>query len=136
METHSHPKKSSWLFVVGGIFLILVVVLVALKILAAASPAIDEDAARSAERTKAHQDLMAEDKVKLETFAWADKAKGHVQIPIKQAMEMVVASSAGKTPTAAGPITPLAPPPSVEPASAGTAAPAPSPAASPQSQNP
>lgn len=123
METHAHPKKSSWLFVVGGIVLILLF-LVAVKVLAVSSPAPDEDAARVAERTEAHQKLLAEDKTKLETYGWTDKAKGHVQIPVKQAMEMVVAASAGKTPTAAGPITPLAP------------APAAAPAASPQPANP
>lgn len=135
METHAHPKKSSWLFVVGGIVLILLF-LVVVKFLVASSPGVDEDAARAAERTKAHQDLMAEDKTKLETFAWADKAKGHVQIPIAQAKEMVVAAAAGQKPSAAGPISPLAPAPAAAPAASANAAPAASPAASPQSQNP
>lgn len=125
METHAHPKKSPWLFVAGGILLILVF-LVAVKVLALKSPAPDEDAARAEERAQAHQELMKEDKAKLETYAWADKARGQVQIPIQQAMDMVVAASAGKTPVAAGPITVLAPAP----------APAASPAASPQPANP
>ncbi len=127
METKSHPKKSSWLFVVGGIVL-LFVFLIAVKILAVSAPPPDEDAARVAERTKALLDLTAENKVKLETYAWSDKAKGHVQIPINQAMEMVIAASAGKTPAPAGPITPVAPAPA---AAAPAAA-----AASPTSPNP
>ena len=53
-----------------------------MKLLTGLAPLPDEDAARAAERAKAHADLQAENAKKLETYAWVDKAKGTVQIPI------------------------------------------------------
>ena len=70
------------------------------------APAPDEDAARAAERAKAHQELEAENAQKLQNYAWVDKAKGTVQIPIERAMELAIVELNSKKPTAAGPIAP------------------------------
>ena len=136
METTSQPK-SLWPIFVGGIVLILLFVIIA-KLLTAFSPAGEpEDAARIAERTKAHEDLLAENKQKLETYAWVDKAKGSVQIPISQAMSLTMAEINQRTPAPAGPINPPAAPPAPEAAAPTAETPAPAaPAATPAPAQP
>lgn len=124
METTSKPKPL-WPIFIGGIVLILLFVIVA-KLLTTLSPeAAPEDAARIAERTKAHEDLLAENKQKLETYAWVDKAKGSVQIPISQAMTMTMAELNQRPPAPAGPVNPPAAPEVPAPAAPATEAPAP-----------
>lgn len=101
METAPKPL---WPFFVGGIVMILAV-LVASKLLLCWNPAApDEDAARAAERLKALQELQAENTRRLETYGWTDKAKGQVQIPIQQAMELTIAEMKTVQPHPAGPI--------------------------------
>jgi hypothetical protein len=154
---HSRPL---WLVLAGG-FLLLLLFVIAVRLLTALAPAPQEDAARAAERTKAHQELEAENAKKLQNYAWVDKAKGTLQIPIERAMELAIVELNSKKPTAAGPIAtpvpspaaspaaspapaapptapaapaPAAPPaaaPTASPAAAPPAAPTPSPAASP-----
>lgn len=88
----------------------LLVFAIAVRTLMISTSALpEEDAARAVERTKAREDLDAESKLKLETYGWADKAKGAVQIPIKQAMDLTVAAAQGKQPQPAGPIATPAP---------------------------
>jgi hypothetical protein len=70
------------------------------------------------ETTKAHT-----------TYAWVDKKKGVVRIPIADAMKLTVADLAQKAPAPANPIAPEASPPA-QGAAPTTASPAPSPAAS------
>ncbi len=121
-DAHTSPK-SAWPLIAGALVLLLVFAF-AVKILTGLGAAVpDEDAARSAERVKARETLDAEDKLKLEGYAWSDKAKGTVQIPIKQAMELTVAELQGKQPQPAGPIATPAPAPAPE--AAVPAAPAP-----------
>jgi len=127
-ETHT-SQKSAWLVIAGALILLLVFAF-AVKILTGmAAPVPDEDAARATERAKAREVLDAENKLKLETFAWADKAKGTVQIPIKQAMELTVAELQGKQPQPAGPI--ATPAPAAAPAPEAPAPAAPSAATAP-----
>lgn len=143
METISHPvsSKPTWKVVVG-VFALLLLFALAAKVLVGLTPAVpDEDAARGEERAKAWVDLQAENKTKLETYAWADKAQGQVQIPISQAMEMTIAQINSKPPVPAGPVNPPAAAPAPAPAApadasapatpTAPAAPAPSPAAQP-----
>ncbi|MEI6338370.1 MAG: hypothetical protein WCQ57_07280 [Verrucomicrobiota bacterium] len=104
MQTPDSHKPSFWPVLLGGIALVLVFAF-AVKILMASTPALpEEDAARAVERAKARVDLEAENKMKLETYAWTDKAKGAVQIPITQAMELTVAAAQGRQPQPAGPV--------------------------------
>jgi hypothetical protein len=65
----------------------------------------------------------------LTTYAWIDKNKGVVRIPINEAMKLTVAELAEKSPGPANPIAPEASPPA-QGAAPATASPAPSPASS------
>jgi hypothetical protein len=127
METAAQSKPL-WLVLAGGMILLLLFVL-AVKLLTGLAPAPDEDAARAAERAKAYADLQAENTKKLETYAWVDKAKGAVQIPIERAMELAIAELNSKQPVPAGPIGTPAPSPEASPAAS------PSPAVTPAAQS-
>lgn len=108
-HTSDTKQKSAWPLIAGAVVLLLVFAL-AVKMLTGLSAALpDEDAARSAERAKTRANLEADDKVKLDAYGWSDKAKGLVQIPIKQAMELTVAELQGKQPQSAGPVATPAP---------------------------
>jgi hypothetical protein len=130
---HSRPL---WLVLAGG-FLLLLLFVIAVRLLTALAPAPQEDAARAAERTKAHQELEAENAKKLQNYAWVDKAKGTLQIPIERAMELAIVELNSKKPTAAGPVATPAPSPAASPAASPapaappTAPAAPAPAAPP-----
>jgi len=124
---HSRPL---WLVLAGG-FLLLLLFVIAVRLLTGLAPAPQEDAARAAERTKAHQELEAENAKKLQNYAWVDKAKGTLQIPIERAMELAIVELNSKKPTAAGPIATPAPSPAASPAPAPAAPAAPAPAAPP-----
>jgi hypothetical protein len=128
METAAQSKPL-WRVLAGGLILLLLFAL-AVKLLTGLAPAPDEDAARAAERTKAYADLQAENAKKLETYAWVDKAKGAVQVPIERAMELAIAELNSKQPVPAGPIATPAPPPEASPAAS------PSPAVTPAAQSP
>lgn len=125
METAAQRKPLRRVLA-GGMILLLLFVL-AVKLLTGLAPAPD-DAARAAERAKAYADLQAENAKKLETYAWADKAKGAVQIPIERAMELAIAELNSKQPAAAGPIATPAPSPEASPVAS------PSPAVTPAAQ--
>jgi hypothetical protein len=123
---HSRPL---WLVLAGG-FLLLLLFVIAVRLLTGLAPAPQEDAARAAERTKAHQELDSENAKKLQNYAWVDKAKGTLQIPIERAMELAIVELNSKKPTAAGPIATPAPSPAASPAPAAPPT-APAPAAPP-----
>jgi hypothetical protein len=75
----------------------------------------DKRAQGRAEKLKTARDEMNK---ALTTYAWIDKGKGTVRIPIERAMELAVVDLASKKPMMAGPIT------AVEPAPAASATPA------------
>src|SRR5438309_7677573 len=83
---------------------------------------------RAEERVKKLKDARDEDAKALTTYAWVDKNKGTVRLPIDRAMELTVADLANKNPAPAYAIT--APESSAAPGGAATATPPPS--ASPQ----
>ena len=106
MEDLSQPKPPRalwpvfvWALLAIGLFLAGSKVLPML-----AGPAPDEDAVRSAERAKAYADLAVEDQQRLGTYAWVDRAKGKVQIPIETAMQIAVKKLAAIEP---GPVAPV-----------------------------
>jgi hypothetical protein len=49
-------------------------------------------------------DLKAENEIKLNTYAWIDQSKGSIQIPIAEAMTLVIADLNAKKPAAAYPV--------------------------------
>lgn len=134
METAKQSKKI-WPFLLGGLVLVFLFAF-AVKILVSANPAVDaEDAARAAERSKALEELKAENAVKLGTYAWVDKAKGQVQVPISQATELAIARLNSRPPSPAGPITPAAAPTEEAAPAVPEAQPSASPAAQPAPAN-
>jgi hypothetical protein len=114
METAAQPKPM-WRVLAGGMILILLFI-VAVKLLTGLAPTPDEGAVRAAERAKAYVELQAENAKKLGSYAWMDKAKGAVQIPIERAMELVIPELNSKQPAPAGPIATPAPSPEGSPA--------------------
>ena len=125
METSSHPRRIWPIIVIG--FALIFFFATAAKLLFVAVPAgPDEDAARAAERSKALADLHTENEQKLGTYAWADKAKGQVQIPIDKAVELTIVELNNRPPAPAGPIaTPAPAAPAAQPAASPAAQPAP-----------
>jgi hypothetical protein len=77
-----------------------------------------EEAARAEFRAKTLAELRADNAKKLEAYAWVDRAKGSVQIPITEAMKLVL-PEINTQPKAAYPVAtpaPVAPTPSATPA--------------------
>lgn len=116
MTVASQPKPL-WL-ILAGAFALLLIFVIAVRLLIGVAPAPDEDAARAAERSKAHQELEAENTRKLQEYAWVDKAKSTVQIPIERAIELTIAELNSKKPSPAGPIATPAPSPEASPSPA------------------
>jgi len=125
METASHPKRLWPILLIG--FVLIFLFAIAVKVLfVSAPPAPDEDAARAAERSKALEELHKENDQKLHQYGWVDKAKGHVQIPIQQAIDLTIVERNSRPPAPAGPIaTPAPAVPAAQPAAPAPAQPAP-----------
>jgi hypothetical protein len=70
-----------------------------------------EEAVRAEFRTKTLAELRADDAKKLESYAWVDRAKGSVQIPISEAMKLVLPGLNQSKPRAAYPVATPAPVP-------------------------
>ncbi|MEX1119139.1 MAG: hypothetical protein WEB60_10155 [Terrimicrobiaceae bacterium] len=109
MSENPTSPKSIWPIFVVGIVALALFLIGAVALLSFSGPVPNEDAARSAERAKAYADLQAENKKQLETFAWADKAKGTVQIPIDLAIQLTLPKLQSQQPTPAGPLVAPAP---------------------------
>jgi hypothetical protein len=107
MDTASHNEKKksgAWFFILG-IGLIALFLLATNLFRGGYSATTDpEDPARDAERVKNLADLVAEDEKKLNSYAWVDQAKGSVQIPINQAMTLVLAKLNSAKPAPAYPV--------------------------------
>lgn len=82
-----------------------------------------EEAQRAEFRVKTLAELRADNAKKLESYAWVDRAKGSVQIPIAEAMKLVVADINKSQPRAAYPI--ATPAPAATPAASPSVAPTP-----------
>ena len=93
-----------WVFIFGLAVLALFLVLTNQFVGNIASTIYPEDASRDEVRVKNLADLRAENEVKLNSYAWVDRSKGKVQIPIQSAMNLVVAELASKKPQPAYPI--------------------------------
>jgi hypothetical protein len=127
-------SRPFWLLLAGG-FALLLIFLIIVRLLMGLAPAPDEEAVRGAERAKVYQELQAENAKKLQHYAWVDKAKGTVQIPIERAMELTIVELNSKKPAPAGPIATPAqsppPAPAAPPAATPAGSPSPGPAGSP-----
>jgi hypothetical protein len=121
-RVQSPAPFSTWL---GVVLLLLVFGAIAVAIIGPAPRGDTYEQKRAQDRAKKLKDLRDEDAKALTTYAWIDKNKGTVRVPIERAMELTVAELANKKPAPAGPIaTPAA---SAAPGGAAAASPAPSP---------
>jgi hypothetical protein len=97
-------KPVFWIFVAAVIGLGLFFGMNSLFLGKSNSTLDPEDPARDAERVKNLADLKAENEIKLNTYAWIDQPKGSVQIPIAEAMTLVIADLNAKKPASAYPV--------------------------------
>lgn len=107
MQTVSQqaPKKSGSWFLILGIVAIALFLLATNLFLGGKSATIDpEDPARDELRVKNLAELKADDEKKLNSYAWVDQAKGSVQIPVQQAMTLVIAKLNSNKPKPAYPV--------------------------------
>ena len=81
MTAASQPKPL-WL-VLAGAFALLLIFVIAVRLLTGLAPAPDEDAARAAERAKAHQELEAENARKLQDTPGWTRRKALCRFPSK-----------------------------------------------------
>jgi hypothetical protein len=134
---HSRAPLSTWL---GIVLLFALFGIIVLAIIGPMPRGSDYEEVRAKKRLEKLKTVRDESEKALNTYAWIDKNKGVVQIPISRAMELTVADLAKQKPAPAGPITT---PQAQSPAPATSAAPAASPkpvaaqtAASPSAQAP
>src|ERR1700731_1084510 len=98
---------STWIGVV------LLFALFGVMVLAVVGPAPRGDnyeQMRAENRAKKLKDARDEDAKALAGYAWVDKAKGTVRLPIDRAMELAVAELANKKPASAYPVATPEPP--------------------------
>jgi hypothetical protein len=123
--SESAKKPSLWpIFVAGLIMIALFLGLNQWLVGTSVGDADPEEAARSEARIKNLAALRTEEAAKLESYAWVDRAKGTVQIPIGTAMEQIIPQLNESRPRPAYPVV-------VVDAPAPAASPAPSPDAGP-----
>src|SRR5438876_3727106 len=89
------------------------------------------EAKRAEQRLETLKKVQAEANTELHSYAWVDKNKGVVRIPIDRAMELTVTALAQKPPAPANPIE--TPAPAGQPSPGASPAASAAPAASPQS---
>jgi hypothetical protein len=119
---------SAWL---GVVLLFLMFGLIVLALIGPSRRGSDYEQKRAANRQTKLQAQREQDTAALTTYAWVDKNKGSVRIPIDRAVQLAAVELAGKKPVAAGPI--VAPGGESSAAATGVATPpsAPAPPASP-----
>ena len=118
---------STW---IGVVLLFAFFGLLALVVIGASPRGNTYEKKRAKARAEKLQAAREETTKALTTYAWVNKSKGVVRIPINDAMKLTVAELAQKTPAPANPIaTPEANPPA-QGTAPNTVSPAPSPTAS------
>jgi len=134
---HSRAPLSTWL---GVVLLFALFGVIVLAIIGPMPRGSDYEETRAKKRMEKLKSVREEAETTLNTYAWIDKNKGVVRVPISRAMELMTAELAKQKPAPAGPI---ATPQAQSPAPATSAVPAASPkpgaaqtAASPSAQAP
>ena len=104
--TRSPAPLSTWLGVVllFGLFGVIV-----LAIIGPSPRGSDYEQSRAKKRMENLKTSREDAEKALNTYAWVDKNKGVVRIPISRAMEVTIAQLAQQKPTQAGPIATPAP---------------------------
>ena len=117
---HSRAPLSTWL---GIVLLFALFGIIVLAIIGPMPRGSDYEETRAKKRMEKLKTVREDAEKALNTYAWIDKNKGVVQIPISRAMELTVADLAKQKPAPAGPIaTPQAqsPPPATSAAAAAS----------------
>jgi hypothetical protein len=122
----SRAPFSTW---VGVVLLFALFGIIVVAIIGPARRGDSYEEMRAENRVKKLKELRDEDAKALTTYAWIDKNKGTVRLPIDRAMELTLADLSNRKPAPAYPIS--SPPAGAAPG--GQAAASPAPAASPQS---
>jgi len=120
-QLQSRAPLSTWL---GVVLLFVLFGAIAVAIIGPAARTDDYEKMRAENRMKKLRDARDEDAKALTAYAWIDKNKGTVRLPIERAMELTVTDLANKKPAAAGPI--ATPEAAAAPGGAAEASPAPS----------
>src|SRR6266567_4662642 len=97
----SRAPVSTWL---GVVLLFALFGVIVLAIIGPSPRGSDYEQTRAKKRMENLKTSREDAEKALNTYAWVDKTKGVVRIPISRAMELTVAELAQKKPAAAGPI--------------------------------
>lgn len=119
---HSRAPLSTWL---GVVLLFALFGVIVLAIIGPMPRGSDYEETRAKKRMENLKTAQEDAEKALNSYAWVDRNKGVVRIPISRAMELTATDLAQKKPVAAGPI---ATPPPAQASPAGAASPAASPA--------
>ena len=153
---HSRAPLSTWL---GVVLLFALFGLIVLAVIGPMPRGSDYEETRAKKRMEKLKSVREEAETALNSYAWVDKSKGVVHVPISRAMELTTVELAKQKPAPAGPIAtpqtqspapPTSPAPGASPkpgaaqpagspstpAPVGSASPAAQTAASPQTQAP
>src|SRR6267143_3676298 len=98
---HSRAPLSTWL---GVVLLFALFGVIVLAIIGPMPRGSDYEQTRAKKRMENLKTAQEDAGKALNTYAWVDKNKGVVRIPISRAMELTVAELAQKKPAVAGPI--------------------------------
>lgn len=123
-QLQSRAPLSTWF---GVLLLFVLFGAIVLAVVGPAPRGDNYEKMRAENRLKKLKDARDEDVKSLAGYAWIDKNKGTVRLPIERAMELTVADLANKKPAAAGPVAT----PEASAAAGGTAAASPAPSPSP-----
>ena len=120
-QTYSRAPFSTW---IGVVLLFALFAIITIAIVGPAPRGDSYEKQRAEARMKKLKDARDEDMKALTAYAWADKNKGTVRLPIERAMQLTAAELASKKPAPAGPI--ASPEASAAPGGAAAATSAPS----------
>jgi len=98
---HSRAPLSTWL---GVLLLFALFGVIVLAIIGPMPRGSDYEETRAKKRMEKLKTLRDDAETALNTYAWVDKNKGVVRIPISRAMELTTAELAKQKPAPAGPI--------------------------------
>jgi len=115
---HSRAPLSTWL---GVVLLFALFGVIVRAIIGPMPRGSDYEETRAKKRMENLKTAQEDAEKALNTYAWVDKNKGVVRIPIDRAMELTATDLAQKKPVAAGPI---ATPPAAQASPGGAASPA------------
>ncbi|MFV0336681.1 MAG: hypothetical protein ACK5LK_00340 [Chthoniobacterales bacterium] len=89
-------KRSLFFYIVLAFLMVLLFWLGSKWLVSKPDAAFDEEGLRRATRLETLDKIQKEDEAKETSYAWLDREKGKVQIPVERAMELTVAELSAK----------------------------------------